>query len=227
MTTLGERLKKALADSGASQRELAKAVGRTPAAVNFWVTGRTKTMSADDAKKAGEFLRVSPIWLATGDGQERQTVEALCPGEPVPDGFVEIPELDVRATAGDHDGGDQTLSEEVLGKIIRPLAWFQAHGLNPSMCRYMTVHGESMEPLLWEGDEIMINCAPQPILNGKIYVFLLDGMPRVKRLFKLINGTLLIKSENPDFPEERLEGEDINRFKLVGRVVERTGSSNL
>ena len=56
MSTLAERMKKALLVSGISQQELAKACGVTHSSVSFWVSGKTKALKAESANKAAACL---------------------------------------------------------------------------------------------------------------------------------------------------------------------------
>ena len=86
------------------------------------------------------------------------------------------------------------------------------------------MHGDSMEPYLWDGDKILVDCSPEDIISGKVYVFMINGKMRVKVLRPLING-LLIRSFNPEIPDETLTANDLETFKLIGRVRDRAGNS--
>lgn len=69
MRTLAERVKVALDRlPGATQADLARAVGVTQPSVNAWFSGETKSLKGSSARKAAEFLRCSRDWLETGRG---------------------------------------------------------------------------------------------------------------------------------------------------------------
>lgn len=69
MRTLAERVKAALDRlPGASQADLARAVGVKQPSVNAWFSGETKSLKGSSARKAAEFLRCSRDWLETGKG---------------------------------------------------------------------------------------------------------------------------------------------------------------
>ena len=53
---------------------------------------------------------------------------------------------------------------------------------------------------------------------------MINGKMRVKVLRPLING-LLIRSFNPEIPDETLTANDLETFKLIGRVRDRAGNS--
>lgn len=68
MSTLADRLKTALARPGRTQSELSKGTGISHASVSFWVSGRTKTLSAKNATAVASFLGVNVKWLVEGVG---------------------------------------------------------------------------------------------------------------------------------------------------------------
>lgn len=69
MSTLQERITKLLAGPPKiSQAALARACGIRPPSVNDWVSGKTKSIEGENLLRAAAFLKVSPLWLATGRG---------------------------------------------------------------------------------------------------------------------------------------------------------------
>lgn len=66
MSTLSDRLREALNDTGITQAELARACGVTPSAVSQWLDGQTKNMKMAYIFKAADFLGVQDRWLAIG-----------------------------------------------------------------------------------------------------------------------------------------------------------------
>jgi|GEM_PF-679684 len=72
MTTLAERLEKALADPPSKRpADLARACGVKPPSVSDWLSGKTKKMEGANLLAAAEFLEVNYWWLATGKGPMR------------------------------------------------------------------------------------------------------------------------------------------------------------
>ena len=69
--TYGERLQKALDNSGKDRKELAYALGCTVQAIGMVITGGGKAermLSTPYNAKAARFLQVSSHWLATNEG---------------------------------------------------------------------------------------------------------------------------------------------------------------
>ncbi|WP_419599429.1 S24 family peptidase, partial [Sutterella wadsworthensis] len=57
------------------------------------------------------------------------------------------------------------------------------------------------------------------ISDGGIYVLTIDGEYRIKYLSKFKNG-LLVSSENSAYRPEEYVGDECDRLKILGRVLE-------
>ncbi len=235
MSTLSTRLAEALEAAQLTapyknKAGLAKHCGLSPSSMTDWFSGKTKAINYKHALRAAEYLGVNASWLAEGIGAMRSTsvqvYEDTGEGAALPDpNYIVIPQYHVQASAG--PGNENPVFEEVDGKeygFIKPRSWFQLHQINPENCKTFEVHGDSMEPYLWDGDKILVDCTPTDIISGKVYVFMIHGKMRVKVLRSLING-LLIQSLNPEVPDETISGADMQTFHLIGRVRDRSGGS--
>lgn len=80
----------------------------------------------------------------------------------------------------------------------------------------MDVVGDSMEPLFSEGDTLLVDKSDVEVMDGKIYVTLGDEL-RVKRVHKSLSG-LILRSENPKYPDIPVTGPDLENFVVHGRV---------
>lgn len=67
-TSLQQRIEVAMRQKGATQKQIADACGIAVPSVNGWVKGKTKTLKAETAIKAAQFLGVNAEWLAEGRG---------------------------------------------------------------------------------------------------------------------------------------------------------------
>ena len=81
----------------------------------------------------------------------------------------------------------------------------------------MDVVGDSMEPEFYEGDTLLVDKSDIEIRDGKIYVVTLGDELRVKRIFNSLNG-LILRSDNPKYPDIHVEGPDLETFVVHGRV---------
>lgn len=98
-------------------------------------------------------------------------------------------------------------------------SWLKHKGWKEKELFVIYVKGTSMEPVLSDGDVVLINSSDKLITSGQIYAINTYGETKIKRIFRQINGSLLIKSENIDFPEETMPASDVENLIILGRAV--------
>lgn len=131
--------------------------------------------------------------------------------------LVQIPVLDVEASAGH---GALAEMESKSGQFGFDEGWLRK--LTPSKASSLSiihVHGDSMEPTLNDGDEVMVDLGDgQARLRDGIYVLRMDDALNVKRVAIEPQGRRIsVLSDNPAYPSWRgLERRAIN---IVGRVL--------
>lgn len=131
--------------------------------------------------------------------------------------LVQIPVLDVEASAGH---GALAEMESKSGQFGFDEDWLRK--LTPSKASSLSiihVHGDSMEPTLNDGDEVMVDLGDgQSRLRDGIYVLRMDDALNVKRVAIEPQGRRIsVLSDNPAYPSWRgLERRAIN---IVGRVL--------
>jgi phage repressor protein C with HTH and peptisase S24 domain len=97
--------------------------------------------------------------------------------------------------------------------------WLRENALEAGKLSAVRVLGDSMEPLLREGDDLLVDMAARPFRDG-IYVLRLDGNLLVKRVTSQGAGRFSILSQNLSYPPISVMAEDLH---LVGRVVWKSG----
>ena len=91
--------------------------------------------------------------------------------------------------------GSFDCSEQVTEYLSFPRAWLSRKGAAASMVA-MEVFGQSMEPLIREGDTVLIDQSQDRIMAGAIYAVGVEDTILVKRLEKHPDA-LVLNSENP------------------------------
>lgn len=79
-----------------------------------------------------------------------------------------------------------------------------------------------MEPRIHDGDSLLIDTAQRDIIDGKVYAMAWgdDQELKVKRLYKLPGGGLLIRSDNRErYPEISVDVAAKSTVSIIGRVV--------
>jgi phage repressor protein C with HTH and peptisase S24 domain len=240
MRTLAERLVWARLDKASrdgadfTQTDLANKAGVSQGAIGHLESGRTSTSrSITSIAKA---LDVDPIWLAEGKGEPRSgdRMDALASGDPAefvqnatrvtPDGVDEdtfpVKLVNLRLQAG-FPGFEADRSFEDGGTVNVPQQWIDRNELVPNCLIAIKVRGDSMEPMMFEDDIVVINIADTKPVNGQIYAINFDGQAVVKQMVYAERDWWL-HSFNPDHKRKRCRsGECI----VIGKLVYLPGRS--
>jgi phage repressor protein C with HTH and peptisase S24 domain len=244
-----DRLKQARKHAKLSQLELAQRVGITQTSISDLERGKSASSSynASIAKNCG----VSAIWLENGTGpmipvrlelavhnKEMKgfepagsgNVQAYDPEDQLPDDAVAISEYQVNFSAGN---GHQALYEiiEESDPAIYKLSWFRAERIKPEKCKRFRVRGDSMETTLFDGDSVLVNMEenePTKIIDGKVYALRYGNDLRIKRLFKKLDGSLRLVSDNQAYPIEDIAADVAQEhITIIGRVRDKSGKGGL
>ncbi len=169
----------------------------------------------------------------TGTGEEtrftQSEVRALHPESPPPEDSVQVKEYRVSFSAGRGRQAAYDIIEESEPATYR-LSWFQKIGISPKNARRFKVTGDSMEPFLYAGDSVLIDLAendPTHIIDGKVYAIRYGNDLRIKRLTRRIDGTLILRSDNPAYRDEEVPPELADEHIIIGRVREKSGAGGL
>ncbi len=187
----------AIARAGESLSALSRMLGRNPAWLQQYLKrGTPRLLTEADRLRLASYLGVADAALGG------------------PAGPVLLPRLDIAASAGPGriaDGEVATGGEPIAADTLRRL------GARAEDCSVVRVRGDSMQPLLADGDLIVVDTArrrPDPRGSG-LWVVRTDGEIRVKRVVPGSGGLRLV-SDNPDYAVEvRAAGE----VEVIGRVV--------
>lgn len=132
-------------------------------------------------------------------------------------GLVAIPELDVRAAAGDGVLVDELGEQERQWMI--PLIDLLGISNNPRALRIITVEGDSMEPDYRPGDKIIIDTSLRNFTHDGVYVLDFGFGLVVKHLQLILDSApkkLLVVSTNPIYrPQEII----LERAEIKGKVA--------
>jgi phage repressor protein C with HTH and peptisase S24 domain len=81
------------------------------------------------------------------------------------------------------------------------------------------VKGDSMQPTLWDGDEIVIDTRERRVDRDGIYVVTVRSDLKVKRIQVKMDGSLVIKSDNAAYEPELIGAKQADEFQVEGRLV--------
>ncbi len=205
MDNVREELDRLIQQRRLGYSEISRLLGRNAAYIQQFIK-RGSPRKLDDADRR---------LLARFFGVDEQIL-----GGPPPtlrDGLVEVPMLNVDASAG---FGAVAESESAYTRFGFDEHWLarltRAKGSSLSI---INVAGDSMEPTLSSGDEVLVDASDQSSrLRDGIYVLRADDALVVKRVTLKPGGRkITISSDNPAYPS----WDDVDRadIQIVGRVI--------
>lgn len=138
---------------------------------------------------------------------------------PLDDDEVYVPFLkEVEVSAG---SGRTAVEMSGKRKLRFGKATLRSQGVQYDKAVCVTVHGDSMSPILPDGSTIGVDTGSTVVRDGKTYAINQSGHLRVKTLHRLPDGGIRLRSFNrEEYPDEEysLEEMDQRDISIIGRV---------
>jgi phage repressor protein C with HTH and peptisase S24 domain len=155
------------------------------------------------------------LGLDANSSIDESAEDSVLRGRPTDD-FITVPRM-----ATELSGGDGSFLDDgnVIGHLLFTKQWVKEKlGFvdTRSLC-VVGVVGDSMEPTIHQGDDLMIDTAVNRMTDNAIYAMQWDGALIVKRLQRLMDGLVII-SDNPAYKDQTIDRKQIDRLRIVGRV---------
>ena len=191
-----------------SQAELAKELGINRSGITH---ARHKNRIPDNwIIKLFRRFRVNPEWVDTGKGPVFYGQKHADDGG----GFRRIPKVAARLSAGT---GSFECDQGISKFLSFSSSWLARKGSAAAMVA-MEVFGQSMEPLIREGDTVLIDQSQTRIMAGAIYAVGVDDTILVKRLEKHPDA-LVLCSDNKDISPIHLDIHELEKVRILGRII--------
>lgn len=198
---------------GVSLAALSELLGRNPSYLQQFIRkGSPRKLEEQDRATLARFLGVGEEELREAkDNSYVKPLRRRDGGE-----WVEVPRLDLGAAAG---AGRVPGGEAAFDTFRFSRRWLEEQGLARAELSAIRVEGDSMEPLLNDGDEILVDCAPHAFRDG-IHVVRLGDTLMVKRVASAGPGRIALLSQNLAYPPVEVAAEEV---AIIGRVVWKGG----
>lgn len=198
---------------GVSLTALSDLLGRNPSYLQQFIRkGSPRRLEEDDRRRLARFFGVAEDELR----EVQENSYALPPRTRDRGDWVDVARLDLGASAGP---GTLAGAEAPFDTFRFSRRWLTEQGLDGSQLSAITVAGDSMEPVLNDGDEILVDCSPRPFRDG-IHVVRLGDTLLVKRVAQAGAGRLALLSQNLAYPPIEVTAADV---EIIGRVVWKGG----
>lgn len=199
----------------ATQMDLARTLG-----VNRSAVTQAKNRNAVPQKWVLSLSRLyglSPDWLEFGKGVPLAGVASSPKIHSAPETDFEtvmVPKVKATLCAG---GGSFELEAVPVAEHPLPRSWLARLG-NANAMVFMDVIGNSMEPGIRDGDMVLVDqSVAEPTPKSVLAVGFEDAI-YIKRLERHSGGFLML-SDNPDYSPIRVAGDELESFRVIGKVV--------
>ncbi len=190
-----------------NQKELSIALGINDSAVTEWKKGKMKSYN-HYLYQIAEFFNVSVDYLLGKSPVRHNTMEILRTDS---SSYVPIP------IVGNVAAGYTALAEtDIIGyELVDTSVLTDGYEY-----AWLRVKGDSMSPLILEGDLVLIRLQDE-VDSGDLAVVIVDEEDGViKRVQYSTNKVTLVSENSDDYPPRVFQGKEINRLRIWGKAVE-------
>lgn len=202
MTTIGDRIRSLRLSKDLTQEEVGKHIGTTKQTLYKYETGIITNIPIDKIDAMARLFDVSPAYLMGWDEPDANVTP------------VDLSHSILIPVLGSIPAGIPIEAvEDVIEHIDIPEKWTRAgdeyFGLR--------VNGDSMYPLLLDGDTVVIRRQPTAE-TGDICACYVNGFDATLKRIKLTEGSITLKPENPSYPPTTYTHP--GEVTIAGKVVE-------
>lgn len=217
MSTQGKRFAEIRKDIlKMSQQALAEHLNIPQSAVSAIETGTMQRIDPELLKILAEDFDIDISYIIIGKTDKRESYN---------NNAIAIPFYNVPVAAGK---GETIQDSPDVSSIYFDKRWLEnVLCVNPKGLFLVYAKGDSMDTGnnqtkdIHDGDLLLVDSNNKEG-NNKVFVILENKQDlRVKRLFKRLDGTLVISSDNPKYPQEVYSPNEFNstEIEVIGRVV--------
>lgn len=128
--------------------------------------------------------------------------------------LVYVPKMRARLCAG---GGSFEMEAVPVAEHPFPRQWLARMG-SPSAMAFMDVIGNSMEPLICDGDMVLVDQSGTRIVPHAVYAVGVEEAIYIKRLEQR-GGGVILHSDNPAYSDMELYEDELDTLRVIGKVV--------
>ncbi|WP_337660996.1 S24 family peptidase [Erythrobacter sp. Alg231-14] len=204
-------------ERGASLASLSELLGRNTSYLQQFIRkGSPRKLEEGDRKTLARFFGIGEEELgAPSEFPEEKSYNFWAKPAKQSD-WIDVERLDIGASAGP---GAVPVTEAPFDSFKFSRRWLAEQGLSGAQLSAITVEGDSMDPVLRDGDEILVDRRTQPFRDG-VHVVRLGDTLMVKRVAQAGAGRFSLLSQNLAYPPVDVSADEI---EMIGRVVWKGG----
>ena len=197
--------------AGGNKKHFAEMTGKSASHIYKICRGSSRPSMAYMQELYDEY-RIDLTWLLTGE----QSDAANPAGRLNPADQVVAPMFDVKASAGagalaDTEAVDDyfTFNKSFLSRQL---------GVSGEQLVFITVDGDSMEPTLFDGDQVLVDMTQRHVRNNAVYLLNSEQGLVTKRLQQQ-GKQLQVNSDNSEYDSWQLDLTGLEENPVLGRIV--------
>ena len=215
-----ERIKYLIKELNLKQRDFAERIGVDTSNLSKYLNGKLP-INDSFVNRLVVNLGVSKQWVMQGTdipfpkNTNIPAATAIHSCDENQNTLIGTPVYDIDVTAGALPRSSLFADDQIVGSINMP-------DVISSNCRVVRVSGNSMEPVIHNGDYVALRelSNMQQIFWGQIYVVMLDDY----RLLKFVRRhpdpqMVILRSANPDYDDMEIARADIRELMLVQHIL--------
>lgn len=156
---------------------------------------------------------ISADWLEFGTGTMHNKTMVTSVSPPVGE-VMQVPKMAATVSAG---GGSYENTAFPVGSHPFPRQWLSKMG-NPNTMVFMDVVGNSMEPSINDGDMVLIDQGHTTLSPHGVYAVGYEETLYIKRVEQR-SGYVILHSDNPNYSDIEISGDELNSFRVIGKVI--------
>lgn len=132
----------------------------------------------------------------------------------------EVGEVVIMPVAVSVRAGFGSIATQIYGDEVTEFPKSMLRGYSPEECTIVLVKGNSMYPRICEGDLVLVHLQ-ETADSGAVALVVYDGEEAtIKKLHYVPNEPWIeLIPFNPEFMTMRIEGEELSKFRILGRVI--------
>lgn len=203
----------ALINDFPSRADAAKVAGVVPDQLARYVRGAASP-AFETVVKMAEARGVSLDWIATGKGRMKPDGDET--GE-----LQMVPVWNVVASSGP---GSYVIDESLHGHLAFSRAWLLSLHIPLNDLHVVFNAGDSNSPVISDGDAMLIQRDIERLQGDAFYVFDAEGTLLVKQIERRADGSVVLRSRNPEYEPQVIPKSAVERLRIFGMVVWVGGS---
>ena len=218
MVSLGERLREERERLGMSQTQFGDLAQVTKKSQMLY-EGDQRSPKADYLTAIAS-QGVDVQYVLTGNRSVPESRPLGLPvTEPGPD-LSPVLMYDIEAAAG---AGRSFEGEPVKTTLYFSSSELAEQGLDPAQVVGVKVRGDSMLGTLDDGDWVLVDRSNRDPKQEGVFLLLVSGERRIKRVQRLAGGALFLISDNEHYQPEMIKPQDMHYVENLGRCEIRIG----